>query len=334
MEKKVFGVLPTGEEVHTYTLCNADARVTIMTRGATIVDFTAFGVSIVGGFDDLETYLEDTSHQGAIIGRVANRIGGAQFTMDGKTYHVPKNNIGKHCLHGGRGFDYRMFTVKDVTEDSITLCYTAEDGEEGFPSRLHLTVTYTLVGASLRIDYLAKPDGKTPIILTNHAYFNLDGFGGTVLDHTIQLYADKYTELDDELIPTGRRLAVQGTPFDLNTPTRLGDRIQGAFTGYDIYFQANPRSFAQFDDKRLGLLAEVNNGKLKLQTYTDQPGAQLYTANTMGKGPDFKGKVKKINYGAFCIETHTEPNCISRGEEWYDVGDTYTQTTVYTVSKL
>ncbi|MBR2023444.1 MAG: galactose mutarotase [Clostridia bacterium] len=333
MKHTIFGYMPTGEEVRIYTLKNDNASVSIMTRGATIVDFTVFGVSIVGGFDDFETYLLDTSHQGAIIGRVANRIGGAQFTMDGKTYHVPKNNNG-NCLHGGRGFDYRLFTVKEVTDNSITLCYTSADGEEGFPSCLHVAVTYTLVGTSLRIDYVATPEGKTPIILTNHSYFNLDGFGGTVLNHTVKMYADIYTELNDELIPTGRRLPVQGTVYDLNTPTKLGERINGEFKGYDIYFHANPQTFATFDKKRLGLLAEVDNGKLKLKTYTDQPGAQLYTANTMGKGPAFKGGVKKINYGAFCIETHTEPDCISRGEEWYGADDTYTQTTVYEVSKI
>ena len=334
MEKTIFGYMPTGEEVHVYTLKNENASVSIMTRGATIIDFTVFGVSIVGGFDTLDNYLLDTSHQGAIIGRVANRIENAQFTMDGKTYNVPKNNIGKHCLHGGTGFDYRLFTVKEVTDNSITLCYTSADGEEGFPACLHLTVTYTLIGASLRIDYLAKTEGKTPIILTNHAYFNLDGFGDTVLNHNVAMYADTYAEVNDELIPSGRRLPVQNTVYDLNTPTKLGERITGEFTGYDTYYHTAPKAFANFNGKRLGLIAEVDNGKLKLKTYTDQPGAQLYTANAMGDGPDFKGGVKKINYGAFCVETQTEPNCISRGEEWYGAGDTYTQTTVYEVSKM
>ena len=334
MNKQLFGKLPTGEEVYAYTFTNSVASVTFITRGATITDFTVFGTSIVGGFADLETYLLDTSHQGAIIGRVANRIGNASFTMDGKTYEVPKNNLGKHCLHGGRGFDSRIFNVTDVTENSITFTYVSEDGEEGFPNRLHLELTYTLTEATLQIDYKATPEGKTPIILTNHAYFHLDGLGGTVYNHSAQIFADTYTELDSEQIPTGRRLPVQGTPLDLNTPTKLGERINDTFTGYDHYYQTKPQAHKSFSGKNLGLVAKVDNGKLQMRVYTDQPGLQFYTANTMGKGPDFKGGIKKINHGAFCLETQTEPNCISRGEEFYNAGETYTQSTVYELVKL
>lgn len=334
MEKKLFGTLPTGENVYSYTLSNDVASVTFLTRGATITDFTVFGKQIVGGFDDLETYLQDTSHQGAVIGRIANRIGGATFTMDGKTYEVTKNNLGKHCLHGGKGFDVRLFEATACTENSVTFTYTAEDGEEGFPNRLHVTVTYTLVGASLQIDYTATPDGKTPIILTNHAYFHLDGFGGTVYNHVAQIFADTYTELDSELIPTGRRLPVIGTPLDLNTPTKLGERINADFKGYDVYYQAKPQTYKLWKNKNLGLVAKVDNGALQMRVYTDQPGVQFYTANTMGKGPDFRGGVKKINHGAFCLETQTEPNCISRGEEFYKAGETYTHSTVYEVIQL
>ncbi len=334
MEKKRFGTLPTGEEIYAYTFANDCASVTIMTRGATIIDFTVFGRSIVGGFADLDTYLADTSHQGAVIGRVANRIGNATFTMDGKTYHVTANNGGKHCLHGGRGFDYRLFSVKEVTENSITLTYTAEDGEEGFPSRLHVSVTYTLVDASLQIDYSASPEGKTPIVLTNHAYFHLDGFGGTVLDHTIRLYGDKVTEVDEELIPTGKRLPVAGTPYDLNAPTKIGKYIGKDFNGYDIFYHTKPETSKVWKNKSLGLIAEVDNGKLKMNVYTDQPGVQFYSATNMTKGPAFKGGIPKIKYGAFCLETHTEPNAVSRGENWYDVGETYTHSTVYEIVKL
>lgn len=334
MEKQLFGTLPTGEQVYAYTLTNNVASVTFITRGATIADFTVFGTSIVGGFEDLATYLLDTSHQGAIVGRVANRIGNASFTMDGKTYEVTKNNLGKHCLHGGKGFDVRLFTVTRTTENSVTFAYTSQDGEEGFPNRLHLEVTYTLNDSSLQIDYTATPEGKTPIILTNHAYFHLDGFGGTIYNHSAQIFADTYTEVDGEQIPTGKHLPVKDTPLDLNTPTRLGERINATFKGYDTYYQTKPQAYKLCNGKNLGLVAKVDNGNLQMRVYTDQPGLQFYTANTMGKGPDFKGGIKKINHGAFCLETQTEPDCISHGKEFYSAGETYTQSTVYEIIKL
>lgn len=334
MQKQLFGTLNLGEEIYIYTLQNDDAIVKIMNFGATIVQFKPFSTSIVGGFDTLNDYLADTSHQGALIGRVANRIANATLTMDGNTYHLPMNNNGKHCLHGGEGFDRKLFTVDNVTDNSITLSYTAQDGEEGFPARLHVCIKYTLIGASLLMEYTATPEGKTPIVLTNHSYFNLDGFGGTVLNHTMQIFADRYTEVNDELIPTGNRPQVQGTVYNLNTPTKLGDRIQGNFKGYDTFFHANPKTFACFAGENLGLVAQADNGKLKLKVYTDQPGLQFYSATMMQGGPNFSGNIKKQLYGAFCLETHTEPNCVAHGKAWYDVGETYKQTTVYAVEKM
>lgn len=333
MKKQFFGTLPTGEDVYAYTLSNAVASATFIERGATLADFTVFGTPIVGGFEDLATYLQDTSHQGGIIGRVANRIENATFTVGEKTYQVTKNNLGKHCLHGGRGFDVRLFTTKNVMEDSITFTYNSADGEEGFPHRLHVEITYTLKEASLQIDYKATPDGTTPIILTNHAYFHLDGFGDTIYTHTAQIFADTYAETNEERIPTGKRLSVQNTSFDLNSPTKLSERLKNGF-GFDTYYHTKPKTTKMFNGKTLGLIASVDNGKLQMHVYTDQPGAQFYTANTMGKGPNFRGGIKKINHGAFCIETQAEPNCITRGEQLYSAGETYTQTTVYELKKL
>ena len=222
MEKKLFGTLPTGEEIYLYTLHTDDATVNIMNRGATIVNFIAYGTDIVGGFDTLETYLNETSHQGAVIGRVANRVAKAQFEMDGTVYKLPENDHG-NCLHGGDGFDHKVWEVTDYSDTEITLEYVSKDGEEGFPAELKVAVTYKLNGAKLLIDYVAFPNGKTPIALTNHAYFNLDGFGGTIEDHEAVIYADSYTEVDDDLIPNGNRPAVEGTVFDFKTPHKIGD---------------------------------------------------------------------------------------------------------------
>ncbi|MBQ3016836.1 MAG: galactose mutarotase [Clostridia bacterium] len=333
MEKKLYGVLPTGEEVYLYSLKNDSALVNIMTRGATIVNFKAFGTDIVGGFDKLETYLQETSHQGAVIGRVANRIGDAKFTMDGVTYNLPKND-GENCLHGGDGFDHKLWTVTDYTENSITLEYYSKDGEEGFPSGLAVKVTYKLEGASLLIDYVAIPEGKTPIALTNHAYFNLNGFGGTIEDHIAVIYADRYTDVNENLIPNGNRPAVEGTPFDFKTPHKIGERCGADFIGYDHNFILSPVKSDVVFGKELPLIAEVKGDNLGMKVYTDQPGVQFYIGNFLGKGPDFRNNTKQVFHGAFCLETQTEPDCINHGIGFYDKGDVYTHTVVYAVEKL
>ena len=333
MEKKLFGNLPTGEAVYTYTLKNESAELTLMTRGATIVNFNVFGTDIIGGYDTLEAYLQDNSHQGATIGRVANRIANATFTMDGAIYMLPANNNG-NCLHGGNGFDYKIWDVSAVSDDRITFTYVSADGEEGFPSELRCDVTFILDGATLIIDYIAIPMGKTPIALTNHSYFNLDGFGETIKDHTAIIYANSYTDVDEKLIPNGNRPSVVGTPFDFTEPHKIGERVGGNFVGYDHNFILSPSKFDKFIDKELGLIAEVSGKRLKMSVYTDQPGVQFYIANFLGGKPDFKGGIERIKHGAFCLETQTEPDCINHGLGFYDAGEKYVHTTVYKVEKL
>lgn len=333
MEKKFYGKLPTGEEVYLYTLKSPKATVKIMTRGATVHTFNAFGKEIVGGFDRLEDYLLDNSHQGAVIGRVANRVGNAQFTMDGVTYHLPKND-GENCLHGGDGFDHKNWTVDAYSDSQITLSYHSADGEEGFPNALDAKVTYLLKDAALLIRYEATPDGKTPICLTNHSYFNLNGFGRTIEKHVAEIYADAYTEVGDDLIPNGNRPAVEGTAFDFNSPHKIGERVGGGFVGYDHNFILSPREPKEFSGYSLPLIAKVTADELSMQVYTDQPGVQFYIGNFLGGEPNFRGGVKKIFHGAFCLETQTEPDCINHGIGFYDKGETYTHTTVYEIAKV
>lgn len=336
MEKRIFGTLPCGKDVSIYTLKNDKATLELMDRGATVVRFNVFGTDIVGGFDTLDDYLADTSHQGATIGRVANRIGGAHFTMDGAVYMVTENDHG-NCLHGGDGFDHRLWDVKEITDTSVTFSYTAKDGEEGFPSEVYVEVRFTLCGASLRIDYEATPYGKTPLALTNHSYFNLDGFGGNILNHTATIYANNYTQVDSKLIPNGVRPAVVGTPFDFTTPHKIGERVGGDFAGYDHNFVLATTEKRIFNGKELGLAAKVDNKKLELSVYTDQPGVQFYIGNFLGsnsEAPRFRGGVAPVKHGAFCLETQTEPNCINHGIGFYDEGEKYTHTVVYEIEKL
>jgi len=330
MTKELFGVLPCGKEANLYTLKNEKCVVKLTDYGARVVSFIYDKLSIVGGFDKLETYLTDDSHQGATIGRVANRVADACFSMDGKEYHLQKND-GENCLHGGIGFDFRLWDVKEYSDDHIVFAYVSKDGDEGFPARLDTEVSYTLSGGDLIIEYKATPDGKTPISLTNHSYFNLNGFGNDVLSHTLTIYAERYTKVGDDLIPTGERPLVEGTPFDFREPHAIGERILDTDGGYDHNFLLSPSIFKEYNGKKLGLAAEVEGNEIKMQVYTDQPGIQFYTGNFLGNGADFHGGIKQVKHGALCLETQTEPNSVNHGQVFYNKGEIYTHTTVYSL---
>ena len=221
-----------------------------------------------------------------------------------------------------------------LASDTYDVPSYSKDGEEGFPANLAVKITYKLEGASLLIDYEARPDGKTPIALTNHAYFNLDGFGGTIEEHVAKIYANQYTEVDESLIPNGIRPNVEGTPFDFKTEHTIGERCGEDFIGYDHNFILAPEKYETLFGKKLGLAAEVKGKKLGMKVYTDQPGVQFYIGNFLGNGPDFRGNVKQVFHGAFCLETQTEPDCINHGIGFYDAGDVYTHSTVYAVEEL
>lgn len=341
MEKKMFGILDTGAEVYEYTLKNEDAEVSFITYGAAIRKFTVFGKDIVGGYDTLSDYLTDDSHQGGIIGRVANRVGGASFTMDGVRYSLPKND-GENCLHGGDGFDRRVWSVVEYDEadkpddygkECITFTYKAADGEEGFPSGLAVAVCYTLRGTTLGISYAAIPFGKTPISLTNHAYFNLNGFGGDVLSHEVEIFANSYTSVGADLIPDGKAPKVEGTPMDFLTPHTIGERIGEVLGGYDHNYILSPREHITLGNLKLGLAARVKGEELIMNVYTDRPGIQFYTGNFLGGAPDFKGGIKRIKHGALCLETQIEPNAINKGIGFFDEGEIYSHNTLYSIER-
>ena len=329
MDKRFFGKFPNGEDVYFYRLTDGTTTAEIMEYGAAIVSLCPFGdVDVVGGFDTLEAYTQDTSNQGAIVGRVANRIENACFELNGKTYQLADNDNG-NCLHGGVGFRHRLWKVVDYTENSITLSYLSPDGEDGFPANLQIDVSYTLKDAAIIISYTATPDGKTPIALTNHAFFNLDGFGGDIKEHTVQIWADSYSEVNDKLIPTENHPNVIGTPLDLRLPKKVGEDFSPTFDGYDHNMILFPKFHKEFNNKKIGLAARVENQKMIMQVYTDQPGLQFYTGNFLGNGPDFKGNIPQIRQGALCLEAQTEPNCINHGEGIYEKDQVYKQLTVY-----
>ncbi len=334
MKREIFGTCKNGDVVEILTLSSDVAELKLMNRGATIVSFKPYGVDVIGGYDTLAGYEEDTgSYQGATVGRVANRIEGAQFTMGGAIYMLTSND-GANTLHGGNGYSFRMWKVEEATESSVTFSYYSEDGEEGFPAGLLVKVKFTLEGSAVIISYEAIPEGKTPIALTNHSYFNLDGFGGVIDDHVATIWADSYTEVGDNLIPTGVRPKVEGTPFDFTEPKRIGEDFGTKIDGYDHNFVLCPEFSKEFNGIALPLGARVTNGDLILNVYTDQPGLQFYTGNFLGGEPNFRGNTPRIKHGAFCLEAQTEPNCINHGIGFYDAGEVYRQTTVYEVEKV
>ena len=333
MEKRLFGTTKEGESIYAYTIKNEVASITVLNFGGILQNFTVHGISIVGGYDSMADYEADTSHQGGLIGRVANRVANAAFEMDGKVYELPVNN-GKSCLHGGiRGFDRRFWQISEEGENALKLFYHAEDGEEGFPGALDVTVIYRLMGGDLLVDYTAVPYAKTPIALTNHAYFNLNGFGETITSHTLTLYSDHYTEMNAEILPTGNRPEVFGTPFDFTAPHAIGERFSESFAGYDHNFILSPKEVGEVCGVSLPLVATLVGDTLLMHTYTDQKGIQVYTANFLCGEPHFSGKIPRIKHGAVCLETQTEPGAISRGEIFYDKGQIYKHQTVYSVKR-
>jgi aldose 1-epimerase len=249
----------------------------------------------------------------AVFGRVANRIAGARFTLDGREYQVTRNN-GAHHIHGGaKNFSkvvWQASLPRGAKSPSIELTYISADGEEGFPGRLTAMVTYTLTNDNiLRIDYRATTDQATPINLTNHAYFNLAG-GGDAVDHELTLNADRYTVVDADLIPTGEIRSVAGSPLDFRRPALLGARATqlGTSRRYDHNFVHNRRD----GDAALTFAARVReprSGRV-MEVWTTEPGVQLYTSILTPPAPNEPAP----RAGFLCLETQHFPDSVNHPE--------------------
>ena len=317
MTRQDFGKTPDGP-ASLYTIVNrAGAEVRITNYGGIVVslktkDRAGRLADIVLGFDSIDGYLKEHPYFGALIGRYGNRIGKAQFTLNGKKYTLAKNN-GDNTLHGGaRGFDKRLWKAREAGENTLELSYVSKDGEEGYPGTLTVTVRYTLTDANeLKIDYSATTDKDTVLNLTNHTYFNLAGQGeGDILQHQMMLNADRFTPVDGGLIPTGELRKVEGTPFDFRKPTAIGARINQAEEqlklgkGYDHNWVLNAAA------QGLTKAAEVyepKSGRV-MEVFTKEPAIQFYTGNFLdGTLTGKAGKVYKFRYG-FCLETQHYPN--------------------------
>lgn len=320
--KKSFGKTPDGQVVELYVLTNkGGAEVSITNYGGAVVAVKVPGrngklADVVLGYDTADGYVNDKSYFGAIVGRYGNRIGHAQFVLDGKTYTLAKNNH-ENSLHGGiKGFNKAVWSAKTLPGkdgQSLELSYLSKDGEEGFPGNLKVTVVYTLTDANaLRIAYSATTDKKTVVNLTNHSYFNLAGQGsGDILGHQLMIQADKFTPVDSGLIPTGEFRDVADTPFDFRKATAIGARIDQDEEqlklggGYDHNFVV--RRSSDSGESLAARVVEPTSGRV-LEVWTTQPGVQFYTGNFLDGKTAGKGGATYPKRSAFCLETQHYPD--------------------------
>jgi aldose 1-epimerase len=318
-----FGRTQDGTPVEIYTLQNDNGMVVrIMTYGGIIQTIKVPDKSgqmgdVALGYDTLDGYLTNSPYFGALIGRYGNRIAKGHFTLDGKEYSIFTNNV-PNTLHGGRiGFDKKVWTVDRAEVGQrgpiLVLSYTSPDGEEGYPGTLKVTATYTLLASenTLRLRFRATTDKDTVVNLTGHSYFNLAGQGqGTILDHVVYIDADKYTPVDNTLIPTGEIAPVEGTPFDFRKPTAIGARInddneQLKFGGgYDHNFVMNHPM------DKLGLDARVTDPKSGrvFEIWSTSPGIQFYSGNFLDGTIIGKGGTVYVHRGAFAMEPQHYPD--------------------------
>jgi aldose 1-epimerase len=340
-----FGQTPEGTPIELYTLTNANGlEAAIMTYGGTLAALRVpdrageFG-DIVLGFETLEPYLADHPFFGALVGRFCNRIAGAQFTLNGTTYPLARND-GPNHLHGGpHGFHRAIWHASERPSDegpSLALHYLSRDGEEGYPGNLSVDVVYTLTDQNaLRIDYSATTDRDTVINLTNHAYFNLTG--DDILSHELVLDGTRFLPIDETLIPIGELRSVQDTPMDFTTSTPIGDRIASddeqlrCGQGYDHTWVLDKPTGA------LGHAARVyapGSGRV-LDVFTTAPGIQFYSGNMLDGSLAGKGGTIYTRNSGLCLETQHFPDSPNQPQFPSTVlhpGETYRQSTIFQFS--
>jgi aldose 1-epimerase len=326
------------KNVELFTLTGDTLTVKIMNYGGIIQQIIAPDrrgqrVNVNLGFDNLDQYIKESPFFGAIAGRVANRIAGGKFEIDGKTYATPLNsppNKPVCTLHGGIvGFDKKVWDAR-IEGDALVLSLVSPDGEEGFPGAMRVQVTYSLAGDTLRVDYHADADAPTPINLTNHAYFNLAGAGrGDILNHVAMIAADRFTPTDGHLLPTGEIQPVKGTPYDFTQPATIGSRIRQTGGGYDLNYCLRSNSGGL---QLAARVVEPNSGRV-LEVSTTQPGIQLYTGNFLEENGTLTGLGGPyVTHGGLCLETQHYPDSVHWPHFPNTIlrpGETYRHTTTF-----
>ncbi|NOT94330.1 aldose epimerase family protein [Ferruginibacter sp.] len=339
--EKSFGSFE-GQAVTEYTLTNANGmQVGIINYGGAITKILTkdkegkFG-DVVLGYDSIAGFTQKGNpFFGALIGRYGNRIAKGHFTLDGATYTLAAYNNGQ-SLHGGlKGYDKVLWKVeKQAGDSSLKLTYLSKDLEEGFPGNLSVEVIYTLTADdAVKIEYAATTDKATPVNLTNHAYFNLSaGKDSTILDHELMLKADKFTDVDSVLIPTGKLPEVKGTPMDFTTAKKIGKEIDAVKGGYDHNWVLNKTGNAL---ESFATLYHAGSGRL-MEVFTTEPGVQFYSGNFLdGTLTNTKGGQKYVQHAALCLETQhfpDSPNQPSFPTTILKPGEKYSHIAVYKFS--
>lgn len=320
---KIF-TLPSSGEIYYYSLTNeSGASVTLSNLGAGVIsiktpDKDGKIEDIALGYQEPESYLLDGFAMGKTVGRYANRIKGGYFSLKGTDYQLEKNS-GNHHLHGGSvGFANRVFKG-EVIEDGVRFHLSSPDGDGGYPAALDLIVEYKWSKQNeLIISFFAESSGTTILNITNHTYFNLQGASSkSVLDHTLQLFASKYLETDDELIPTGKLLDVGNTPMDFRIFKRIGKEIGADFhplrtgEGYDSCWVVDDYKLKTL--KKVALLKDLKSGR-ELEVFSTQPGVQVYTGNHLINAARGKDGTHFNNYAGVAIECQGFPDAPNHPE--------------------
>ena len=343
--KELFGTLPNGQDITAYLIDNGNgvsARILNyggIVRNLYVEDKNGVKTDVVLGRETMEDYLNNDGFLGALIGRHANRIAGGEFELNGTKYNVGLNE-GNNSLHGGiNGFDKKVWSAEEIDgeEPSLKLSIVSEDGEEGFPGTLKVTVTYTLTkGNALKINYSAVTDKDTVVNLTNHSYFNLNGEGsGTAMDQYLTIHAKYYTPVaDSHSIPTGVYEEVAGTPMDFRTAKQIGQDIEAEFDqlkftgGYDHNYVTD--NYAK-GNRRLIATAYSDKTGIAMDVTSDCPCVQFYAANFVENEYGKNGHTYNKR-DAFCLETQVEPNAVNV-EDFHspilNAGEQYDSVTAY-----
>lgn len=333
---KVFGKVSSGEETFLYTLKAGNIQLDVTDFGASWVNLIFNGTDVLLGYDSAQWYESSRDYLGAVVGRVANRVGGAAFALNGKTYRL-ENNDGTNSLHGGfHGYDKRLWEVAANDGRRITFRLKSPSGDQGYPGNLELSVTYEVMDHDeILTTYRARSDEDTPCNPSNHSFFNLNGSGGPDIEnHILRIDADRYLPIDEKMLPTGEPVDVDGTPFDFRSGKKIGQDISAADAqltlagGYDHNYVLNGRGDkdaavgTQASCPSLEIFSPLTGICMKMST--TMPGLQLYTGNMLDNQTGKNGEVYTRRSG-LALETQFFPDSVhhadypsvilSRGEE-------------------
>lgn len=324
IEKDFYGETKDGKEVYSFKITNSSgAYIELVSYGATlnkivVPDKDGNLADVLVGFDTIEGQELCTDSQGRTVGRVANRIAGRGIDIDGENYQITKNVNGKFTLHSNHEYASAVWDYIIVDDNAVEFSYKSNDGAEGFPGNVLNTVTFSFSEENeVKLSYKAVPDRKTALNITNHSYFNLNGFdGGEILDHELQLFCDAYTPTDEDAIPTGEIRDVTGTPFDFRTPKTIGQDVNSDDVqlkigrGYDHNFRISAYNGKM---QKYAIVKSEKSGRV-MECFTDLPGVQFYIGNFMdGTQMGKAGKPLEYRTG-FCLETQYFPDALNHKE--------------------